>query len=230
MIELVGVTKRYLRRSAVKDVSLTLESGKIIGLVGENGSGKSTTLKLMAGLIQPTSGTVMLDGNRVERRSSRIVSYLSELDTYLPFYNVGQTMDFFATQFADFDKEKAKKIMTFMKLDPEQKVKHLSKGNRGRLKIVLTLARNAPVLLMDEPLSGLDPMVRDSIVKGLLSFIEIKRQTVVIATHEVSEVEPILDQVIALRGGRVLEIADVEALREEEELSIVDWMHKTYQD
>lgn len=228
MIELNGVTKRYLRREALKDVSLTLEHGQIIGLVGENGSGKSTMLKLIAGLVQPTSGTVNIDGSRVDRRSSRIVSYLSELDTYFPFYNIGETMAFFATQFADFDRGKAEEIATFMELDLEQKVKQLSKGNRGRLKIVLSLSRTAPVLLMDEPLSGLDPMVRHSIVKGLLSFIDVKQQTVVIATHEVSEVEPILDQVVALHNGRVLEKANVETLREQEKRSIVDWMHKSY--
>lgn len=230
MIELNGVTKRYLGRPAVNGVSMELENGKIIGIVGENGSGKSTTLKLMAGLIQPTSGSVTIDGATARRRSCKEVAYLSELDTYFPFYTVGQTIDYHATQFADFDTEKAQEIAVFMKLNPAQKVKHLSKGNRGRLKIVLALARTAPVLLMDEPLSGLDPMVRDSIVKGMISFVDMTKQTIVLTTHEVSEVEPLLDQVIAIRGGRVLEMANVEDLREKENQSIVEWMKEAYED
>ena len=132
-----------------------LEPGKIIGLVGANGSGKSTTLKLIAGLIQPTKGVVTVNGEKADRRIAKYVSYLSELDEYYGFFTVEETIDFYASQFVDFNKQKAQEIREFMKLDPKSKVKHLSKGNRGRLKIVLTLAREVPVILMDEPLSGL---------------------------------------------------------------------------
>ena len=104
-------------------------------------------------------------------------------------------------------------MMDFMGLDPDAKVKNLSKGNRGRVKLVVTLSRNAPYILMDEPLSGLDPIVRDSIIKGLISFVDLAKQTVIITTHEVNEVEPLLDQVVALRDGEIIKFADVEELR-----------------
>ncbi len=229
MIKLEQVTKKYINKYALRDVELELATGKIIGLVGENGSGKSTTLKLVAGLIQPTRGNVLVNGVKATHRIAQYVSYLSELDEYYSFYNVRQTIDFYASQFPDFNKEKAKQILGFMKLDPTAKLKQLSKGNRGRLKIVLTLAREAPVILLDEPLSGLDPMVRDSIVKGLISFINLERQVVLITTHEIKEIEMILDDVIAIKDGRIIGHHNVEQLRFEEGLGIVEWMTKIYE-
>ncbi|NEU30327.1 ABC transporter ATP-binding protein [bacterium LRH843] len=218
-----------MTRVALKNIDLELTKGKIIGLVGENGSGKSTTLKLIAGLVQPTKGTVTVNGERANHQIAKYVSYLSELDEYYGFYNVGETIDFYATQFPDFNREKAEEIRSFMKLDRNAKLKHLSKGNRGRLKIVLTLAREAPVILLDEPLSGLDPMVRDSIVKGLISFIDLENQTVLITTHEIKEVEMILDDVIAIKDGDIIGHHNVEELRYRENMGIVEWMTKMYE-
>lgn len=228
MIVLDQVSKKYMTKYALRNVSLTLTKGKIVGLVGENGSGKSTTLKLIAGLAQPTKGSVIVNGEFASRRISEYVSYLSELDAYYSFFNVGQTIDFYASQFRDFNKEKAEEIRTFMNLDRNVKVKHLSKGNRGRLKIVLTLAREAPVILLDEPLSGLDPIVRDSIVKSLISFIDIEKQLVLITTHEINEIETLLDEIIVIKDGEIVGHRNVEALRAEENISIVDWLKKVY--
>ena len=230
MITFENVSKRYLRKHALSDVNVTIPEGKIIGLVGSNGSGKSTFMKMIAGLVAPSEGKVMIDQESVSRRTANKVAYLSELDAYYSFFSVKETIDFFASQFQDFDLEKANDIVAFMEVDPSQKVKHLSKGNRGRLKIALTLAREVPIILMDEPLSGLDPMVRDSIVKGLLSFIDLEKQTVIITTHEVTEIEPLLETVIAIRNGKVLALEDVETIRERDRMRIVDWLKKMYQE
>lgn len=229
MIKLQEVSKKFMTKTALRDINLELSTGKIIGLVGENGSGKSTTLKLIAGLLQPTKGTVTFNGRNVDHRIATDVSYLSELDEYYGFYNVGQTIDFYASQFPDFNIEKAEEIRQFMKLDRQAKLKHLSKGNRGRLKIVLTLAREVPVILMDEPLSGLDPMVRDSIVKGLISFIDLEKQLILITTHEIREIEAILDEVIALKDGEIIGHHNVDELRSEQNMGIVEWMTKIYE-
>lgn len=229
MILFQQVTKKYRQKVALHEVDLKLTLGKIIGLVGENGSGKSTMLKLIAGLTYPTRGEVLVNGSKANRRVASTVSYLSELDEYYRFYNVKQMIEFYASQFPDFDLKKAYEILTFMKLDPESKLKELSKGNRGRLKIVLSLARNAPIILMDEPLSGLDPMVRQSIVKGLISFIDLEKQLVLITTHEIREVENILDEVIAIKDGKIIGHHNVEQLREEQNLGIVDWMTTIYE-
>ncbi|WP_332694485.1 ABC transporter ATP-binding protein [Halalkalibacter lacteus] len=229
MIKLEDVTKKFMTKAALRNVDLELTKGKIVGLVGENGSGKSTTLKLIAGLTQPSKGSVTVNGIRTDHRIAQQVSYLSELDEYYGFYNVGKTIDFHASQFPDFNKEKAEEIRAFMKLDRNAKLKHLSKGNRGRLKIVLTLAREVPVILMDEPLSGLDPMVRDSIVKGLISFIDLENQIILITTHEIKEIEMILDEVIAIKDGDIIGHHNVEQLRSEQNLGIVEWMTKMYE-
>ena len=230
MITFENVSKRYLTKHALSNVNVKIPEGKIIGIVGSNGSGKSTFMKMIAGLVGPSEGKVMIDQEPVSRRTANKVAYLSELDAYYSFFSVKETIHFFATQFQDFDLEKANDIVEFMEVDSSQKVKHLSKGNRGRLKIALTLAREVPIILMDEPLSGLDPMVRDSIVKGLLSFIDLEKQTVIITTHEVTEIEPLLETVIAIRNGKVLALEDVETIRERDRMRIVDWLKKMYQE
>lgn len=228
MIQLTNVSKKFANNLALKDISLTIPAGKIIGIVGENGSGKSTLLKLIVGLSLPTSGLVTVNGEVANRRISKMVSYLSELDSLYSMYTVRESIAFQASQFSDFNIVKAEEIMNYMQLDPNKKVKELSKGNCGRLKIVLTLAREVPYILMDEPLSGLDPMVRASIVKGLISFIDLESQTVVMTSHEVLEIEHILDSFIALHAGSIIRMADVEELHQEEGLGITDWMKKTY--
>lgn len=228
MIRFEHVTKRYLTKPALMDVDLELPEGQIIGVIGENGSGKSTMLKLIAGLVRPSKGQVLVDGEPAQRRIAHKVAYLSELETYYPFFTVRETLDYHASQFPDFDRERAREITDFMRLNPGDKVKNLSKGNRGRVKLMVTLARNAPYILMDEPLSGLDPIVRDSIIKGLISFVDLSKQTVIITTHEVNEVEPLLDRVVAVRDGEIIKFADVEELRSKEGLSLAEWMTKIY--
>ncbi len=227
MIELKEVTKTYLKQTAVKDLTIVFPPGKIIGLLGENGSGKSTVLKMIAGLVRPSAGSVLLNGDPANRQSCRQVAYLSELDTYYPFYTVSQTIHFYASQFSDFNVDKAFDILSFMKLTPDQKVKNLSKGSRGRLKIVLALSRDVPVILMDEPLSGLDPMVRETVIKGLLSFVDIETQTVIITTHEISEIEPLLDEAAILHKGTLINQQSIDSIREDG-LTLAAWMKQAY--
>lgn len=224
MISFEQVTKKYGSEKALEDVSFSLERGKIYGFIGPNGSGKSTTLKMIAGLVQPTSGTVVVNGKKTNRKIASDVAYLSELDFYYSPFTVKDMIEFSASQFSDFDLPRAEELLEFMKLDSKKKLKQLSKGNRGRLKLVISLARNTPILLLDEPFSGLDPMVRESIVKGLLSYIDFENQTVVIATHEIDEIEMLLDEVIAIKDGRILTIENVEELRERQGLSVLEWM------
>lgn len=227
MIVFDQVTKKYGRELALNQVSFKLEPGKIIGLLGPNGSGKSTALKLIAGLVSPTSGIVKVNGKKANRRIAAEVIYLTELDMFYDSFTVKDMVKFTASQFPDFNQKKADELLDFMALNPEKKIKQLSKGNRGRLKLVLALARKAPVLLLDEPFSGLDPIVRESIVKGIISYVDFEYQTVVIATHEIDEIEPLLDEIIAIKNGVILERRNVEQLREEEGLSVLEWLKKT---
>lgn len=228
MIQLTNVSKKYVKQPVLNNISFTLPIGKIIAIVGENGSGKSTLLKLMSGLSLPTSGRVTVNGETANRRISKSVSYLSELGSFYSIFTVCEAMVFQASQYTDFNMAKAEEIMKFMQLEPHMKIKDLSKGNWGRLKIMLTLAREVPYILMDEPLSGLDPMVRESIVKGMISYVDLESQTLIMTSHEIAEIESLLDCFIAIKDGSLLRMADVEELHESEGLGITDWMKKTY--
>ncbi len=222
-IRLDSVTKRYGAEYALNNVTLEFHPGKIYGLLGPNGSGKSTTLKMITGLVYPSSGRVTVIGEEVTRKTCEKVAYLTELDMFYDSFTVEKVIDFYDTQFPDFHREKADKLLREMNLSHSKKIKHLSKGNRGRLKLVLTLARNAPIILLDEPFSGLDPLVRDSIVKSLLTYIDFEKQTVIIATHEIDEIEAIMDDVIVIYNGNIIGAENVEQLREEQGYSVLEW-------
>ncbi|WP_226035090.1 ABC transporter ATP-binding protein [Aquibacillus saliphilus] len=217
------VRKKYGNDYALKNVNLTFQKGKIYGLIGPNGSGKSTTLKLITGLIFPDSGNVTLHGHTVTRKTSVDIAYLTELDMFYDSFSVQETINYIASQFSDFNRNKAELLVKEMKLENNKKIKSLSKGNRARLKLVTTLARDADVILLDEPFSGLDPMVRDQIVKSLLQYIDFDNQILLIATHEINEIEPLLDEAIALYYGEVIGQEKVEDLREQKGLSVLQW-------
>lgn len=222
-LQLNNVTKHYGKEFALKDVSLTLEKGKIYGLVGPNGSGKSTTLKMMTGLSFPNKGTITLNGTPITRKTAADIAYLTELDMFYETFTVHETVEYVASQFSNFNLEKAQKLLIDLKLDATKKVKTLSKGNRGRLKLVTALARETEAILLDEPFSGLDPMVREATVKSLLQYVDLNQQVLVIATHEINEIEPLLDEVIALHYGDIIGQENVEVLREEQGLSVLNW-------
>ncbi|MCY8542505.1 ABC transporter ATP-binding protein [Bacillus haynesii] len=225
-IELKNVTKKFGKEYALKEADLSLSPGKIYGLTGPNGSGKSTILKLITGLSFPDSGTVLIGGRPAARKEMKNIAYLTELDMFYDPFRVKDMIHFYETQFSDFRINKAWDLLKDMKIDGDKKIGKLSKGNRGRLKLALTLARDAAVMLLDEPFSGLDPMVRESIVKSLLTYLELDKQTIVIATHEIHEIEQILDEVIVVLNGRIEEKKDVEQLREESGMSLLEWLKR----
>jgi len=222
-LELNNVSKSFGKTIALKNINLSFEKGRIYGLLGPNGSGKSTMLKLMTGLVFPDEGTVMLNGKPVTRKSSEQVAFLTELDMFYDGFTVGETVEYVASQFADFSIEKASRLLQELNLDSKKKVNSLSKGNRGRLKLVMTLARDTAAILLDEPFSGLDPMVRDSIVNSLLKYIDFENQVIIIATHEITEIESLLDEAIAIHYGEITAKEAVETLREEQGLSVLQW-------
>lgn len=228
MITFDNVTKKFLRRTALEHITIDIPSTGVTGLVGENGSGKSTLLKLAGGLLRPDQGTVTYHGRPVSRRDSSRMAYLSENDHVYAFFRIEELLDYQDALFPDFNKQRAYDMLTFMNLEPSQKIKTLSKGNRGRVKIVITLAREAELLLLDEPLSGLDPLVRRSIIQSLVSFVDVETQGVIISTHEVDEMEPLLDRVLVLKQQHVLDMEDSEVIREQYGLDTAGWMEHIY--
>lgn len=224
IVSFQDVSKRYQLKEAVQHLSFDLPAGKVIGFIGPNGSGKTTTFKLMTGLLRPNSGEVLFQNKRVNRSVAEHMSYLSDTGAVYGFYTVRQIVKYYAGIYTDFNVGKATDMLEFMQLDGNQRVRALSKGNLGRLKIVLAVSRQAPLIVMDEPLSGLDPMVRESILKGLISFIDLDHQTVILSTHEVDEVEPILDMAVLLDRGELRAMDYTDQIRETFGESIVAWM------
>jgi ABC-2 type transport system ATP-binding protein len=224
MIELNNITKKYGGRKALEGLTLSLPKGKIIGLVGENGSGKTTLLKLISGLVTPDSGRASFNGTRITRRVATNIAYMPDADLFYPYFKVDQLIEFYESQFTDFNPAKAREIAQFLNLSLDSKIKNLSKGNRGRVKIAVTLGREADYYLLDEPFSGLDPMVRDDIAKGLIRFTDPERQTVLLSTHEIKEVEPLLDEIVVLRGGRIIAHEAVDEIRDTYGKDATSWM------
>ncbi|KOS64268.1 ABC transporter ATP-binding protein [Lysinibacillus agricola] len=227
MLQLSNVSFRYMKKPILQDVSYSFPVGQIIGLVGENGSGKSTLLKVLAGLLRPSNGEVLLNGTPVTRRSADKMAYLPDIDLFFDFYTGEQLFQHYASQFEDFSYDKACIVAEFLQVDKNTKLRQLSKGNRGRMKMAATLGREVPFYLMDEPFSGLDPIVREQLIKGLIQFTDIDNQTILLSTHELYEVEPILDQIILLQEGSIIAHEEVETIRDVSNKDAVQWM-KTY--
>ncbi len=227
MLQLSNVSFRY-KKPVLQDVSFSLPIGQIIGLVGENGSGKSTLLKVLAGLLRPSKGEVLLNGAPVTRRSADKIAYLPDTDLFYDFFTGEQLFQHYASQFEDFSYDKACIVAEFLQVDKNSKLRQLSKGNRGRMKMAATLGREVPYYLMDEPLAGLDPIVREQLIKGLIQFTDVEHQTILLSTHELYEVEPILDQIILLQNGSIIAHEEVETIRDVTNKDAVQWMKAYY--
>jgi len=224
MIQLQHVAYNYQRQEVLKDISLSFPIGQIIGIAGENGSGKSTLLKIIAGIQRPKKGTISLHKESLSRRHADIIAYLPDMDLFYSFYTTKELFAFYASQFSDFSIHKALEVANFLEVDVNVKLKKLSKGNRGRAKMAATLGRNTAYYVMDEPFSGLDPIVRESLLKGLIRYTNMEEQSIILSTHELHEVEPILDQLIVLKQGEVIAQDDLETIRFETNQDAVSWM------
>lgn len=226
MIEVKNVKKSFGSAKALQGVNLILETGKIIGIAGENGSGKSTLLKSIAGVSPIDRGSILVDSVPVSRKHADQIAYLPDTDMFYPYFTVEQLFAYYGSQFADFNETKAKEVLDFLEVPLSSKMKNLSKGMRGRAKMAATLGRESRYYFMDEPFSGLDPMVRADLVKGLIRFTDLERQTLILSTHEIREVEVLLDELVLLKGGKVLAHRQLDEIRDETGMDTVEWMTK----
>lgn len=219
---------QYGHKCILESLSFSIEKGQIVGLIGENGSGKSTLLKLIAGILTPTSGTVKFGGERVTRRSAMFIAYQPDVDLFHEKLTGDEVFRFYASQFDDFSTEKALDIAAFLQVPTTVQLSKLSKGNRARIKMASFLAREAKLYLFDEPFAGLDPLARESLIKAIIKYIDTTDCAVVLSTHEVNEVEPILDQVMILKDGRLCAMEMMENVRDERGEDAVTWMKNLY--
>lgn len=212
ILECKDLSKSYGHRPALERVNLTLESGRIVGLLGPNGSGKTTLIKLINGLLTPTEGELLIEGNHPGVVTKSMVSYLPER-TYLDEHQrVSEVMDYFEDFYEDFDRERARDMLTRLDIDPQLRIRTLSKGTREKVQLILVMSRRAKLYCLDEPIAGVDPAARDYILNTIISNYD-ENATILLSTHLISDVENILDEVIFIRDGRVRMQAEVDDIR-----------------
>jgi len=229
MIEFNQVVKQFGSTRALDGITVTYPKGKIIGLFGPNGSGKSTSLKMIASLNKPDSGEVLIDGLRPSVETRKQIAYLPEIDYIYSWMTIKDANNFMKGFFADWDEEKNIKLMKFLQLEPNMVIKKISKGMRAKVKLLLAFSRNAKIVLLDEPLSGIDILTRDQIIETIIEDYSAGEQTIIISTHEIQEVESLVDEVVFLKKGNVILQGEAETLRNERNLSLVDLMKEVYQ-
>lgn len=219
ILECKALTKKFGSVNALSNVNLTLERGRIIGLLGPNGSGKTTLIKLLNGLLVPTSGTLTIAGKEPGVETKKIVSYLPER-TYLPeWMRIQNAIDFFADFYDDFNRQKAFEMLDRLHLDPSRQLKALSKGTKEKVQLILVMSREADLYCLDEPIGGVDPAARDYILNTIISNYN-ENATVLISTHLISDIENVLDEVIFIKDGSVTLQATVDDIRSKENKSI----------
>lgn len=219
ILECKNLNKSYGSAAALTNVNLTLEPGRIVGLLGPNGSGKTTLIKLINGLLTPTSGSILVNGMPIGVETKKIVSYLPERTYLNNWMKVCDIIDFFADFYSDFDKKKAYEMLQRLNISPADRLKTMSKGTKEKVQLILVMSRKALLYVLDEPIGGVDPAARDYILGTILNNYN-ENGTILISTHLISDVEKILDDVVLIRQGQVMQAASVDELRNAKGMSI----------
>lgn len=218
-IEINNLTKNFGDLTALDDVTVSLEQGQIVGLLGPNGSGKTTLIKILNGLLQPTSGGVTINGIAPGVETKKVVAYLPDRNALPDYMTASQLMDIYEDFFEDFDRLKAESMVDDLGINRKQTMKKMSKGTKEKLQLCLVMARQAEVYLLDEPIGGVDPATRDYILRTIISNYN-ENAVVLISTHLIADVESVLDDVVFLKEGRVVLHKAADAIREEKGESV----------
>lgn len=216
VLEVKNLTKSYKRNFPVlENLNLSIPAGKIVGLLGPNGCGKSTLMKLITGLLQADSGEIFVDGNEVGEKSNALISYLPERTYFNPSMKVDDIISYFEDFYKDFDKERAYKLLNDLQINPQSKLKSLSKGTKEKVQLILVMSRNAKLYLLDEPIAGVDPAAREYILSTIVSNYN-PDATIIITTHLITDVEQVLDDFVFLGfTGKILRSGNAEEVRNE---------------
>lgn len=220
VIECIHLKKTYEKTPALKGVTFSVPEGQgVVGLLGSNGSGKTTLLKILTGHLSKTDGEALIDGKTVGVESKAVISYLSDAHSLNNNYKVNEQVEYYKDFFLDFDQEKALQMIEELDINPNQKIKTLSKGTKEKLSLILTLSRKAKLYLLDEPIAGVDPAAREYILGTILSR-RSENSTLLISTHLISEIEDYLDYTIFLKNGEIVLSGVTREIKEREGKSI----------
>lgn len=214
-----NLTKRYGKLTAVDDLSLEIGSGKIIGLLGPNGSGKTTLIKMINGLLQPNIGRLEICGHTPGVESKKLVSYLPDNNYLSSSMRVSKIIELFCDFYDDFRPNLAYEMLQKLDINPNRKLKTLSKGNKEKVALILVMSRNAKLYVLDEPIAGVDPATRDYIISTIINNYN-PESSVIISTHLISDIESVLDEVIFIKNGKVVLHKSVDRIRAEHEMSV----------
>lgn len=227
MLESREVTKNYGSKMAVSGVSLKLEQGLVYAMLGPNGSGKTTWMKMAAGLVKPSMGEMLYQGTPVGKESKKEIAYMSTEPYFYNWMSVADVGKYYQDFFEDFSMERYQQMLDRMELTEDMKAKKLSSGMMAKLKIAVTMARSAKIYLLDEPLNGIDLLARDQIMTSILEAVD-KDVTLVVSSHLVDELERVVDAAIFMKEGQLVEQCMVEDLRMNRNKSVVDLYREIY--
>lgn len=214
-------------RQALTSINLQIEPGHIVGLLGPNGSGKTTLIKLASGLLTPSIGEILVDGMHPGVETKRIISYLPERSYLNDWMTVRDLMAFFADFYIDFDKAKAYDMLQRLHITTDERLRTMSKGTKEKIQLILVMARNAKLYLLDEPIGGVDPAVRDYILHTIINNYN-ENATVLISTHLIADVESILDEVLFISNGAIALQSSVDEIREHEGQSVDSFFREVF--
>ena len=213
------LSKAYGRKPALSGVDLEVGRGRIVGLLGPNGSGKTTLIKLLCGLIQPTAGTLAVDGLPIGPETKALISYLPDRMYFASWMRATDLFDLFRDFYRDFDYDKALAMCRSLGVEPRDRIKTMSKGTKEKVQLVLVMARKAQLYLLDEPIAGVDPAARDFILRTILTNYN-EEGTVLISTHLIADIEKVLDEAVFLKEGKLVLHETVDNIREREGRSV----------
>ena len=214
-----NLKKNFDKKEVLKDINFEFEKGKIYGLLGPNGSGKTTMIKIINDLLQPSSGEILIQGKEPGIESKKIISYLPER-TYLNMnMKVIELIQFFKDFYQDFDEEKAVQLLEKLKINKQDKLKNMSKGTKEKVQLIMVMSRKADLYILDEPIGGVDPASRDYILETILTNFN-EGSSIIICTHLIADIEKILDQVIFINQGKIVLNEDADTIRKSKKTTI----------
>lgn len=227
MLKCENLVKKYLMVTAIDGLELEILPGKVYALLGPNGSGKSTLMKMIAGLTKPTRGSITLRGKALDYKDKARIAYMPTEAYFYSYMNGKDIGKYYRDFFADFDYDKYMKLLAELDLDEKRKAKDMSSGMVAKLKIAVTLARKSDIVMLDEPLNGIDIIAREKIIHTIISNIS-QETTVIMSSHLVDELEKIVDCAIFIKDGKCVMCGDAEELRQQQGMSIVDIYKQIY--
>ena len=225
--ECKSLCKRYGSVQALDNVSFEVEPGRVVGLLGPNGSGKTTLIKLANGLLTPTGGELLINGQKPGKATRAQVSYLPDRPCLPEWMSAEKLLDMFTDFYGDFQRDKAREMLEKLGIDPKQKIKQMSKGTREKVQLILVMSRKAELYLLDEPIGGVDPATRDYILETIIRNFN-PTASVVISTHLIADVEQVLDDVIFINHGQIVLRSSVDDIREQQGKSVDAYFREVF--